>query len=198
MKLTQNTSSNFKTLNNLRRINANVINFNLAYSETKSERAAAKITGIPRTTAQYHAKKQRECDLDETVLAFFQSDAGMAFLNKLVLAIEFVLSQLGHCGLRLIQQLYDLSQLDRLVACSVGTLRKRIEQMEANMITYSEQQEAKLVDAMSDNKAITCCLDETFPSGICLVAMEPVSNFILLEEMAAKRNTATWAQAMGV
>jgi hypothetical protein len=134
--------------------------------------------------------------LDDAVLAFFQADAGMTFLNQLVLSIEFVLSQLGRCGLRLIQQLYELSQLDRLVACSVGALSQRIQQMETNMITYSEQQESVLAETMTDNKAITCCLDETFPSGICLVAMEPISNFILLEEMAAKRDAATWAKAM--
>ena len=196
MESAQDASRNFKNLNNRRHINANVINFNLAYLETKSERAAAKVTGIPRTTAQYHAKKQRECDLDDAVLKFFRSDAGMVFLNQLVVAIEFVLSQLGHCGLRLIQQLYRLSQLDCLVACSVGSLSQRIKQMETNLVTYSGQQEATLAEAMTDNKAITCCLDETFPSGICLVAMEPVSNFILLEEMAAKRDTATWATAM--
>jgi hypothetical protein len=196
MESVQDASLTFKNLNNRRRINGNVLNFNQAHAETKSERAAAKVTGIPRSTAQYHARRQRECDLDDAVLAFFQSDAGMTFLNQLVLAIEFVLSQLGHCGLRLIQQLYELSQLDRLVACSVGVLSQRIKLIETNLIAYSEQQESQLTEAMPNNKTITCCLDETFPSGICLVAMEPVSNFILLEEMAPKRDTATWAKAM--
>ena len=196
MESMQDASQNFKNLNTRRRINENVLNFNLAYAETKSERAAAKATGIPRSTAQYHARRQSECDLDSEVHVFFQTDAGMKFLNRLVLAIEFVLSQLGHCGLRLIQRLYELSRLDRLVACSVGVLSQRIKQMETNLIAYGEQQELTLAETMTDNKAITCCLDETFPSGICLVGIEPVSNFILFEEMAAKRDAATWAKAM--
>jgi hypothetical protein len=50
-----------------------------------------------------------------------------------VLAIEFTLSQLGHCGVRLIQRVYELSQLDRLVACSVGVLSQRIKQMEERL-----------------------------------------------------------------
>jgi len=173
-----------------------VLNFNRAYEETKSERAAARMTGLPRSTAQYHTKRQRQCDLDDAVIAFFQSSSGMAFLNQLVLSIEFVLSQLGHAGLRLIQRLYELSKLDRLIACSLGALSKRIKQMEANMIAYGEKQEAQLVETMETDKTITCCLDETFPSGICLVGIEPVANFILLEEMAAKRDAVTWAEAM--
>ena len=66
----------------------------------------------------------------------------------------------------------------------MGVLSQRNKQMETNLIAYGEQQELALAETMTDNKAITCCLDETFPSGICLVGMEPVSNFILIEEMA--------------
>lgn len=195
METIQSASPISKNRANRSRINNNVINFNRAFEETKSERAAARATGLPRTTAQYHAKRQRDCDLDHFVMEFFQSNSGMTFLNQLVLAIEFVLSQLGHCGLRLIQRLYELSKLDRLVACSLGTLSERVKQMETNMSGYSQKQEARLVETMAPNP-ITCCLDETFPSGICLVGIEPVSNFILLEEMAAKRDAITWAEAM--
>jgi len=196
MESIQNASPTFKNRDNRRRINNNVLNFNRACEETKSKRAAARMTGIPRSTAQYHAKRQRQSDLDGAVTEFFQSSSGMAFLNQLVLAIEFVLSQLGHCGLRLIQRLYELSKLDRLVACSLGVLSERIKQIETNMVAYGEKQDAQLVETMDTDKSITCCLDETFPSGICLVGIEPVSNFILLEEMAAKRDSVTWAKAM--
>jgi hypothetical protein len=71
MESMQSASPNFKNLNARRRINENVFDFNRAYAETNSERAAAKVTGIPRSTAQYHAKRQRECDLDDAVSAFF-------------------------------------------------------------------------------------------------------------------------------
>ena len=39
-------------------------------------------------------------------------------------------------------------------------------------------------------------VDETFHPEICLVAIEPVSNFILLERYAADRSAATWTQAL--
>jgi hypothetical protein len=196
MEATQNANSNFKNRENRRRINGNVINFRRAAEALNSERAAATITGIPRSTAQYHARRRQQCDLDDTVLEFFQSDSGLSFLNQLVLAIEFVLSEVGHCGLRLIQRLYELSGLDRLVACSLGALSQRNKHMESHLIAYGRQQETRLVATMPADKAITCCMDETFPSGICLVGIEPVANFILLEEMAANRNATTWADAM--
>lgn len=190
----KNSNPAFKTRDNRQRINENVIDFKRAYAETGSERAAAKLTGQPRSTAQYHAKRQREDDNDLAV--FFRSIAGLDFLHRLVLSIEFVLSQLSHGGVRLIQRIYELSGLDRWVACSLGSLNQRIQQMEEHLITYGEAEETRLVEQMERDQAITCCLDETFPSGICLVGIEPVSNFILLEEMAAKRDAASWAEAM--
>jgi len=39
---------------------------------------------------------------------------------------------------------------------------------------------------------ITLCEDETFHPQICLVAIEPVSNFIILEAYAEKRDAVTW------
>jgi hypothetical protein len=183
-----------KNRDNRCRQNENVINFKRAYEETKSARAAAKLTGQSRSTAQYHAKRQR--DEDSELSGFFRSAPGLAFLHQLALSIEFVLSQLSHGGLRLIQKIYELSGLDRWVACSQGTLSQRIRQMENQLIAYGETQETRLMVQMERGQAITCCLDETFPSGICLVGIEPVSNFILLEEMAAKRDAATWTEAM--
>jgi hypothetical protein len=45
-------------------------------------------------------------------------------------------------------------------------------------------------------KEITVCEDETFHPEICLVAIEPISNYLLLEQYAEARDTATWNHAM--
>jgi hypothetical protein len=45
-------------------------------------------------------------------------------------------------------------------------------------------------------RQISVCEDETFHPAICLVALEPVSNFILLEQYAEDRTAATWTQAL--
>ena len=46
------------------------------------------------------------------------------------------------------------------------------------------------------HREITLCEDETFHPQICLVAIEPVSNFLILEEYAAKRDAPTWNAAI--
>jgi len=43
---------------------------------------------------------------------------------------------------------------------------------------------------------ITVTQDETFTGGLCLVAIEPVSNYILLEQVAEARDHDTWSEAM--
>ena len=46
------------------------------------------------------------------------------------------------------------------------------------------------------HREITLCEDETFHPQICLVAIEPVSNYLILEEYAAKRDAPTWNVAI--
>ena len=43
-------------------------------------------------------------------------------------------------------------------------------------------------------KKISLCEDETFHPEVCLVAMEPVSNFIVVEQYAPNRTGETWNQ----
>ena len=45
-------------------------------------------------------------------------------------------------------------------------------------------------------KAITVTQDETFTGGLCLVATEPVSNFIILEQLAQARDQDVWNALM--
>lgn len=129
MESMQSSSSAFKNRDYCHRINENVVNFRRAQEETKSERAAARLTGLPRSTARYHATRPSLNVEGSALSAFFLTEPGMAFLQRLVLSIEFVLSPLSHGGLRLIQRLYELSGLDRWVACSQGMLSQRVRQM---------------------------------------------------------------------
>jgi hypothetical protein len=46
------------------------------------------------------------------------------------------------------------------------------------------------------SKSITICEDETFHPETCLVAIEPFSNFILVEKYAQDRKTETWDKAV--
>jgi hypothetical protein len=90
---------------------------------------------------------------------------------------------------------YELSQLDKIIANSDGSICERLQNLESRVIEFGVTRFKQLSKKMP-KKAITCALDETFPSDICLVGMEPVSNFILTEQFAQKRDSDTWQQAM--
>src|SRR2546428_10650728 len=45
-------------------------------------------------------------------------------------------------------------------------------------------------------KDLTVTQDETFTGGLCLIALDPESNFILLEQLAQARDQTTWNTLM--
>ena len=175
--------------------NQKVIRFEEALKQFGSQRSAEKLTGIPRSTYQHLSQRQQGCKLNDTVKEFFHTPEGLEFLHRITLAANFVITQVCGCGIGAVQTFYDLALLDNLAACSDGTLHKCLSTLERNLIHYGEQQFEKQGQAMPA-KAVTCALDETFPSGICLVGIEVESNFILLEQFADKRDCETWHEAM--
>lgn len=161
-----------------------------------SERELVEIIGIPRGTLRHWQERQGNIDSDPEVVAFFTSPAGAAFLHRLVIAAHFVMSFLGSCGVRLVCTFLELSGLDQFVAASYGAQREVSVEIEASLAVYEEAEEERLGEGM-EAKQITVAEDETFHPQVCLVAMEPVSGYILLEEYADNRQAETWNQAMG-
>lgn len=185
----------FKNQENRQETNRKIIQFEDAIEKYGSQRKAEKFTEISRTTYQHWRNRQQKCDLNNVLIQFFQQPEGLSFLHRIALAAEFVITQLCGCGLGIVQKFYELSHIDRLVSCSSGSLHKRISTMETNLGNFGSQQQEKLSEHMP-TKSVTCALDETFPSGICLVGIEVKSNFILLEKFAEKRDYDTWKNAM--
>lgn len=67
--------------------------------------------------------------------------------------------------------------------------------VEESIADYDKEEKSRLAERMAP-KEITTCEDETFHPETCLVAIEPVSNFILLEKYADGRKASDWTQAM--
>ena len=62
-------------------------------------------------------------------------------------------------------------------------------------MAYRQEERARLAHEMP-HKVITLAQDETFTGGLCLVGIEPVSNYILLEQTAQARDQDTWNTLM--
>jgi hypothetical protein len=67
--------------------------------------------------------------------------------------------------------------------------------VEEAIVTYRHEEHARLAKDMP-TKAITLAKDETFTGGLCLIAIEPKSNFIVLEQAAQGRDHDTWNALM--
>ncbi len=169
--------------------------FEQAYREKPSHRHLAAELGVPRTTLQHWLKRKERIDAEPEVVAFFESPTGVAFLHRLVLGSHFVFSLMGPCGIRLVCRFLELSGLDQFVAASYSPQQKVSVAMEEAVLEF-EQQEKERLGASMAAKQITVCEDETFQPEICLVAIEPVSNFILLEKHAPNRKAQEWDQAL--
>jgi len=160
-----------------------------------SQRQFAKEQGVPRTTLQYWLSRKDTIDADPAVVAFFESPVGLAFLHRLVVAAHLVFTQVGPGGIRLVCQFLELSKLDRYAAPSYGAQQQVSQKMQAEMTAFAEKEQSRLAKSMSPKK-ISVCEDETYHPEICLVAVEPVSDFILVEKYAERRDADTWDQTL--
>jgi hypothetical protein len=161
-----------------------------------SQRHFARQHALPRSTLQHWVRRHQRLDLDPLATRFFDSPQGLAFLHRLVVALHLVFSVQGTAGLRLLTQFLRLTQLDRLVAASHGARHQFAALLEQAVGDFAEGQRHRLAAGMAA-RAITVAEDETFHPATCLVAIEPLSGFLLLEQYAERRDAATWDAALG-
>jgi hypothetical protein len=160
-----------------------------------SQRQAAKPLQVPRTTLQAWQSWQETLDICPHVAQFFQSSPGLAFLHRLVLALHRVCVEVGACGIRWVCLLLHLTGLDRFVAASYGAQQPVNVQVEQAIVDYQHTETPRLAKAMP-RKVITVTQDATFTGGLCRVASDPVSTFMILAQLAQARDQATWHALM--
>lgn len=166
-----------------------------ATAHATSQRRYASDTGVPRSTLQHWLKRRMSLDASRGVVRFFESPEGVAFLHRLSIASHFVMGFVGPLGLRRVQLLFSLAGVSRFIANSFGVHQKLGHEMENLIRQFSQQEFGRLASEMRP-KAISVCEDETFHPEICLVGIEPVSDFILLEKYVDRRDGKTWNEAM--
>ena len=160
-----------------------------------SERQAAKELKVPRTTLQAWRIWHDTLDICPHVAAFFHSGPGLAFLHRIVLAFHLVCVEVGACGIRLVCLLLNLTGLNRFVAASYGAQQQVNRRVEEAMVVYHQDETARLGKDMP-HKDLTVTQDETFTGGLCLITMDPESNFIILEQLAQARDQVSGHEHM--
>jgi hypothetical protein len=160
-----------------------------------SQREFARRSGVPRSTLQYWLSRKEKLDEDPLVQNFLESPQGLAILHRIVAAAHISFGEVGPCGVRQVSLFLHLSGLNRVVASSVGSQQAVARRVEELIVEYGLSERERLAQQMPF-KSISACQDETFHPQICLVAIEPVSNFLLLERYSEHRDEASWTEAM--
>jgi hypothetical protein len=158
-----------------------------------SQRQFAEQHNIPRSTLGYWLRRPAPEDVDPAVTAFLRSPSGEAFLRRLLLALFLVFYFRSISGLRALGAFLCLTGLDRFVAASYGALHSYAAAIETAILSFAQQERATLCKDAT-KRCIAACLDENFhrrPHPY-LVAIEPISGFILLEQHAPCRDGQTW------
>jgi len=169
--------------------------FEQGYQRIPSQRQWAEDLGIPRSTLQHWLARKEHIDADPDLVAFFESAVGVAFLHRLVLAAHLVMTVVGPCGIRLVCLFLELTGLDHFVAASYGPQHQVSVALEQAVVNFGKAERQRLSVGMRP-KEITVCEDETFHPETCLVAIEPVSNFILVEQYAQSRTATEWTNTL--
>jgi hypothetical protein len=159
------------------------------------QRQVAADLGLARSTLQDWRKPVTVGAAPAALAAWVETPEGVRWLHQLVLAAHFSITLQGGAGVRVVCQFLELSGLSAFVGASYGTHQGLNAALEEALVAVAHEQRAALARGMP-HRDLTVCEDETFHPEICLVALEPVSGFLLLEQYAADRKAATWTQAL--
>jgi hypothetical protein len=170
----------------------NLHNFN---ESQQNKHQWSEENGIPRSTLRHWLKRRNENPLPEKVISFFESKEGLSFLHKLMTSLLFVFTKVGVSSLRNVEEFLRLSDLAYFMCSSSSIIQKYSSQMDEFMNEFGEDQKKNLIPNMPKKK-ITLAQDETFHPEICMVSMELVSNFILLEKYVENREGKTWNEVI--
>ncbi len=165
----------------------------LAAGET--QRAVATEMGIARSTLRDWCGEVPRGDPPTGLTAFARTPEGIAWLHRMVLAAHFSITLRAAGGTRLVSEFLELSGLSAFVGVSDGAQHALNVDLETAVVAVAAEQRTALAEGMPVRQ-VTVCEDETFHPGICLVAIEPESNLIVLEQYAADRTAATWTAAL--
>lgn len=164
-------------------------------SPKQSQQAFAQTHQIPPRTFASWVKRYEDLPGSPQAKEFFESEAGLAFLHRFQVAAHLCFNQVGNCGIRLLCEFFQHCELFPYLACSYGAQQQFARELQTAILDYGQEQSEQLRQSMP-HQSITLAEDETFHPQTCLVAIEPVSNFILVEQYAASRDAPTWTQVV--
>jgi len=168
----------------------------LCHQGNMSERAAAKEIEVPRTTLRHWNEQRKSTLIPESIQTALLTEDGLSFLQTILTSIQFIVTQVSKGGIRMVELFLKLTGLSSIISSSYGTLHERGVVMENYINEFGVDEKERLAKDMP-HKHISLAKDETFNKNKpCLVAIEPVSNFIINEKYTNTRTEQDWSEAL--
>ena len=162
-----------------------------AVNDGQSQREAIGQLKTPRSTFRDLLSRIQNSALPDSVVQFALTPDGEAFIHRVVVAAQHTFLESSHASIRDMVSFLDLSRLNQLFGGSYGAVQNLSLQMQDSIIEFEKTERERLTKDMPQKK-ISICEDETFHPQPCLVAIEPISGFILTESYREKRDADNW------
>ena len=163
-------------------------------SPSLSQRQLARKYNIPNTTLQHWIERRKELKgkIDPNVVNFFESSSGQAWLHNMVLSTFMIFHQNGNSGIPDLHEYFNMAEVNKFVGTSISALQKIGKTLDKQTILFGQEESERLAQNMP-HKNIPGALDENFiMDEMTLILMDPVSGFILAEQIEEKRDGETW------
>lgn len=163
-------------------------------AKDQSQRKLAEKYEVPRTTLQHWMDRKRilKGKTDPNVVDFFESSSGQAWLHNMVLATFLIFHQNGNSGIPDLSEFFEMVGTSMFVGTSISALQKIGKTLDKQISAFGKEETDRLAQNMP-HKDIPGALDENFiMDEMTLILMDPITGFILAEQIEEKRDAETW------
>jgi DNA-binding transcriptional ArsR family regulator len=155
-----------------------------------SIRRLAEQTGLSKSSVHRHleAMERRDCYPES---GLWETEAGRAWLLRLVVATLFIFGLKRGVGAETISEFFSRLRLEAHIGCSPSALRGVMHALEQAILETGAAWEHDGV-AHGESRPIIGAVDETFLQHLMLVLVDLASGYLLVEEGARDRTYDTW------
>jgi hypothetical protein len=156
----------------------------------QSIRSLAERTGLSKSSVHRHLQAMDHRDRYPESW-FWESEAGHAWLIRLVVATLLVFGLKRGVGAETISAFFSRLRLEAHVGCSPSALRHVMHTLEHLILETAAAWEQEGI-AHGEIRPVIGAVDETFLQRMMLVFMDLATGYLLMEEVAADRSFDTW------
>ena len=161
-----------------------------------SLRKISEKTSIPKSSVHRHKVNQQK-RIDCVGHDFFETEIGVEWLNRLLLATILIFGIQSGVGSEIISLFLNIILISLYVSTSPSSIRNIKQSMRQKIEIYGKINFDEILERCK-NKELHLGGDETtFGTSLFLILMELASGFIFKEELTEDRKYKTWNKCVG-